>query len=70
LATFVIEMAKNPQNQENSRAAHRLKRRALALRANLRRRKESAQQDAKVHESGESDPKDEAPKFTTPTFKS
>jgi hypothetical protein len=64
-----MEMAKNPQNQENTRAAHRLKRRAEALRANLRRRKEAAQPDTTGSESGESDQKIEAPKFTTPTFK-
>jgi hypothetical protein len=63
-------MAKNPKNQENTRAAHRLKRRTEALRANLRRRKEATQPNTGASESGESDQKDEAPKFTTSTFKS
>jgi hypothetical protein len=67
-------MAKNPQNQENTRAAHRLKRRAEALRANLRRRKEAGQSDPagpeSPAESSESDQKPAPPEFTTSQLKS
>jgi hypothetical protein len=62
-------MAKNTKIAENSRAAHRLKRRTEALRANLRRRKDAAQnsQDRLDRtESPEPAPNVEPSKFTTP----
>jgi hypothetical protein len=59
-------MAKNPQNPENTRAAHRLKRRSEALRANLRRRKEAVQPAADPPESVKVPLSPAPPKFTTP----
>jgi hypothetical protein len=63
-------MQKNQQNQENSRAAHRLKRRAEALRANLRRRKDATQPDAEAPEPAESDPNPASTKIHHDALKS